>query len=246
MRNCNLFGTNSELLRNGYVRSPASPRFFPFPCRFPFPPRTIRCPLCPFAPASQRLQSSGRLADWPAPSPTCLFPCLRRFSQPANQPDPQSQTAARDRLPDPSTHPVLPTVSFLPPASPHVFAALCSGPIGPALPDAYTLPYAFAARHFPAPISLARFSERFPANTPHESVSFPAPPNHSSAPLLRFLLAPSPSSCPPARLHQLRNARSTLPHARPELPHACPFSPMPAHPFLHPSRAYALPTLLAS
>ena len=65
-------------------------------------------------------------------------------------------------------------------------------------------------------------------------------------PLLRFLLAPSPSSCPPARLHQLRNARSTLPHARPKLPHACPFSPMPAHPFLHPPRAYALPTLLAS
>ena len=94
---------------SGARRARASSPFLaaPLPSSHDSPPNSLPCP-------SPCLQSGDRLADSPVPSPTCLFPCLRRFSQPANQPGPQGQTVVRDRLPSPSTHPVLPTTPFPP------------------------------------------------------------------------------------------------------------------------------------
>ena len=124
------------------------------------------------------------ICSFPMPCPLCTATQLVRPTK-SNR---CARPATRPEHPPRSSYCILPTTCLSP-----CLRRFVQRPNWPGTSRSPPLPYAFAARHFPAPISLARFSERFPANTPHESVSFPAPPNHSSAPYsVSSLLHPLP------------------------------------------------------
>lgn len=183
-------------------QTPTSLRFFPFPCRFPFPPRTTCCPAAhPDLPHAHNLATNWRIG----PAPSChllLRHAFDVFSQPANRCSPQGQTITRNRLPSPSTHPVLPTTSFL------------SSVPSPCLRHP-------ALSHVPYPLFRT-----IPRRYIHEPVSLPAPPNQSPAP---YSVPPTPTST--VRASSRSPTRFAPASQRPQHSSACPptlLHPLPA------------------